>query len=142
VVANIASQRTALARRSHAGFKMHRAFILTLALVTLISRVAHAEVMDKEPTLLQTWALSRIGGGLAFGVARFRWWLGAIIGVLPTAYFLGLWQEVHDPFVGPAIRSEAGASYVWSSAIATLVWIGLAGTGVIAGFRRRRPVTG
>jgi hypothetical protein len=121
---------------------MRRVFTLTVLLVMVVSRVAHAEVMDKEPTLLQTWAFSLIGGGLALGAARFRWWLGVIIGLLPAAYFIDLWQEVRDPFVGPAIRHEAGASYVWFSAIAAVVWIGLTGTGVMAGIRRRRAVTG
>jgi hypothetical protein len=134
--------RAAAERVIVSSISVRRSFILTFVLATAIGRVAQAEVMDKEPTLLQTWALALVGGGLALGVARFRWWLGAIIGLLPAAYFIGLWQEVHDPFVGPAIRLEAGASYVRSSALAAVVWIGLAAIGVISGCRRRRVVTG
>jgi hypothetical protein len=77
--------------------------------------VAVAEVMDKEPTLVATWAWALTGGALGFVGWRFRWWAGAVLALLPAAYFVGLHLELTDPYVGPDIIREAGRGYVlWS----------------------------
>jgi hypothetical protein len=111
--------------------------VVIAVLATTASRVAHAEVMDKEPTLVQTWAWALVGGGIGLAAWRVRWWLGLIAATVPAFYFIGLWQEIHDPFVGPAIRVEAGAGYVAWSYAAAVIWIALQVVGAFSRLRKR-----
>ena len=71
-----------------------------------------AEVMDKEPGFLGIWLPLFSLGVLGFFLARIRWWAG--LAVLPAVAFFSfrLLSELYDPHVGPAIREEAGLSYV------------------------------
>jgi hypothetical protein len=92
----------------------------------LLSSVAHAEVMDKEPSLALIWVWGSTGAALSFIAARFKPWL--LLFVIPPQlfFFFGfLYQEVRDPFVGPAILREAGPFYVVSAyglALAAIVF--------------------
>jgi hypothetical protein len=89
--------------------------MLILGGVVAFPDAAVAEVMDKEPTLVVTWAWALVGGALGLVGWRFRWWLGAALALLPAAYFVGLHFELADPYVGPAIAAEAGRGYrLWS----------------------------
>jgi hypothetical protein len=80
-----------------------------------------AEVMDKERTVASNWTWAVVGGALAVLAWRWRWWLGAIVSTLALAAVFVTYQDIVDPFVGPAIRAEAGQGYIthyyWSAAM-------------------------
>ena len=97
--------------------------------IVTFPQVAVAEVMDKEPTLVATWAWALVGGALGLVGWRWRWWAGAVLVLLPAAYFTGLHFELTDPYVGPDIVREAGRGYVlWSySAAAVFIVLQVAG---------------
>ena len=110
-----------------------RASLLVLALLggsVAFPDLAVAEVMDKEPTLVATWAWALIGGALGLAGWRFRWWAGVVSTLLPAAYFAGLHFELTDPYVGPDIVKEAGRGYVLWSYCAAVVFIALHATGM------------
>ncbi len=75
----------------------------------------HAEVMDKEPSLESVVLWGIIGSLVAILSVRFKSWLLLLSLPLPALYFLGLILEIKDPYVGPAILSEAGAIYIYST---------------------------
>src|SRR5262245_55624356 len=95
-----------------------------------------AEVMDKEPTLAWVWTTFAILGLLGTGLALVNRWL--VLLVFPVTFLFAwiLLDELHDPFVGPAIVSEAGRWYVIQCYLAIL--LGLAGPSVVLVVRRRR----
>ncbi|HVG34222.1 MAG TPA: hypothetical protein VM911_14120 [Pyrinomonadaceae bacterium] len=96
------------------------------------------EVMDKEPPLLQVWILFLTLGIGGFLLCRYRRWMLAV--VLPLLFFfisIHL-MELHDPFVGPAIVSEAGQSYVTQSYLVMALAVSLPFLG-IAMSRKRLP---
>ena len=97
--------------------------------IVTFPQVAVAEVMDKEPTLVTTWAWALAGGVLSLVGWRWRWWAGAVLVLLPAAYFTALHFELTDPYVGPDIVREAGLGYVlWSySAAAVFIVLQVAG---------------
>jgi hypothetical protein len=69
------------------------------------------EVMDKELTIPQMWAIGAVGGVVGYLAGRWRVW--AAIPVVLVLAFLP-WAaatELSDPYVGPAIIREAGRSY-------------------------------
>jgi hypothetical protein len=72
-------------------------------------------VMDKEPTLTQTWG-TFLALGVVAGLLARRWrrtlWVSIPLFLL---FAWGLVAKFTDPFVGPAIRAEAGWRYVWLS---------------------------
>jgi hypothetical protein len=107
-----------------------------LPLLLLVPEMAHAEVMDKEPSLLAVWGWAVISAALLFAVVRFRPWLLFGVAPLPALFFYGLLSEVIDPFVGPAMLREAGNVYIVSSWVVPVLPI----AGVFAGWwlRRRR----
>lgn len=97
-----------------------------IGMVLTIGAVVHssplrAEVMDKEATLGEVWAWSIAGAVVGFALSRLRWWL--LLVSLPLTLFmpLGPVLECHDEFVGPAIRKEAGADYVFQAHAAFLL---------------------
>jgi hypothetical protein len=107
-------------------------------LVVVTPTVAWAEVMDKEPAVVEIWAWA-ICGGAAAGVAwNVRAWLGALATVALARFFVTLWSELFDPFVGPAIRAEAGTTYVTTVASATFVATALVLCGAYRAFRQAR----
>lgn len=74
--------------------------------------VAHAEVMDKELSILQIW--QALLGALAFCALATALWRWLLVASLLAGLATGLafaWTEWFDPLVGPAIRVEAGAAY-------------------------------
>jgi hypothetical protein len=110
------------------------AFVLVIVTPT----VAWAEVMDKEPAPAEVWAWA-ICGGAAAGVAwNVRAWLGAMATAVLARFFVGIWSELADPFVGPAIRAETGTTYLTTVACATAVATALASGGAFGAFRRAR----
>lgn len=114
------------------------AFLLIMVTPTL----AFAEVMDKEPAPSEIWTWA-ICGGAAAGVAwSVRAWLGALATAALAPFFVSLWSEISDPFVGPAIRAEAGTAYVTTATRATVVATALVLCGVLRCFLRARRANG
>jgi len=98
----------------------------TTAMITVAPGVACAEVMDKESALAGIWTWTLVLGLLGLlalsalprGVAVLGGASTTVVGALFFATVLG---ELADPFVGPAIVTEAGqgyAVYVWTAAAA------------------------
>ena len=109
-------------------------------LVVVTPGLAFAEVMDKEPGTSEIWTWA-ICGGAAAGVAwSVRAWLGALATAALVPFFVGLWSEISDPFVGPAIRAETGTAYVNTATGATLVAVALVACGALRSFMRARRV--
>lgn len=86
--------------------------LLVCLLLSAISTPLQAEVMDKEPSVSDNWISVGILSLVAILAWPRRWWAGVIV----SAFFLftrwGVWAELREPFVGPAIFREAGAGYV------------------------------
>lgn len=99
----------------------------------LCSPSAFAEVMDKEPSLAAIWVGSMAVALTSFAAASQRPWLLLFIVPIPLALLTGLFMELTDPQVGPAILREAGVLYIASSVLGPLCVVG----GVAAGFRLR-----
>src|SRR5512142_806 len=76
-----------------------------------MSLLSLLEVMDKEVTVREAWLLAGLCTGVGHLISR-RWrWLVAV----PLLVLLdSVWRiasELRDPFVGAAIRLEAGSEY-------------------------------
>jgi len=71
-----------------------------------------AEVMDKEPTILVVWVSAFLLAVLGVAAAALRWWAGLIFTAVAVMLSIAILLEIHDPYVGPAIRREAGSGYV------------------------------
>src|SRR5262245_28882633 len=79
-----------------------------------------AEVSDKVPTLRNIWvATAVISLACLFATGRKRW---AAFATLPVIAFWALiiTSEIRDDYVGPAIVSELGRSYVMQAYIAAV----------------------
>lgn len=96
--------------------------------------LALLEVMDKELPLQIVLAWTFIPSSLAFLAAWKRPWLLWIIAPISALFSFGQISELLDPFVGPAMRAEAGLSYLclsWSSPF-------ILATAIAVGFSLRR----
>lgn len=100
------------------------------------------EVMDKEWPL---WLV--LAGFLGLGVIGMlvsrKWPVFSILALLLIG-FGGIRQigELSDTHVGPAIRAEAGLSYVILSYFVVVCGIVLVVLGTIQGWKRRKPTAG
>ena len=96
------------------------------------------EVMDKE---LPLWLvlLSFVGLGILGMLIGRRWPVASVLVLFLIAFGsarqLG---ELNDPYVGPAIKAEAGISYFVLSYLAVLTSVLLVTIGTIKGWRQRR----
>lgn len=104
-------------------------------LVLMLPASAQAEVMDKEPAPSLIWASAIVAGVVGMQLWRTRWWLGLPASIAATLLFARVWAEILDPFVGPAIRAEAGIGYIESTAAATML---VAVLHVLGALRRRK----
>ena len=90
--------------------------------ILFFSIPVNAEVMDKEPSILNMWLFAIPLGLLGLIIAAYRWWYG-LISLLIAGYIC--YQPVsewNDQFVGPAISREAGA--IWGfSAYSSFVFV-------------------
>jgi hypothetical protein len=99
------------------------------------------EVMDKEWPL---WLV--LVGFLGFGLAGLficrKLPIAAVV-LLPLILLGGIRQiaELIDPYVGSAIKAEAGLSYVVVSYLAIVASIVLVVIGTVQGWKRRRLLT-
>lgn len=107
--------------------------------------LALLEVMDKEPSLFTVWVAAAGFGAIGFWSAR-RWvWpafplLAWDLFSLATAH-----EELADPFVGPAILHEAGATYGTQTYVAHALCIAATAAGLAWGLARswrREPAAG
>ena len=111
---------------------MRTSYLFALALIPLVAR---SEVMDKEPSLVVVLAVVFAGAIGAFLASRYRPLLLAAVLAFVGTFFAGLYAELLDPAVGPAMRGEAGDFYTFMS------WSGLffvVAGGVIGFLARRR----
>lgn len=80
--------------------------------------------MDKEFSLFTVVIWGLLGGLLAFFAARLKpWLLLALLPVVGSFFYLHL-SELMDPYVGPAIATEAGRFYIflsWAAPVFVLV---------------------
>ena len=90
-----------------------------LLILLLLPALARAEVMDKEPSLTVVLGVVIAGAVGAFFASRYRPWLLSVVLLAVGVFFAGLYAELLDPTVGPAICREAGTFYVLMS------WFGL-----------------
>ena len=95
--------------------EMNNPLLVILILLLSAFGTAHAEVMDKEPSLMQNMALGLVSTVLCLLAARFKPWLLLLVVPLPALYFWYLVGEIRDPFVGTAMFNEAGAIYIYSA---------------------------
>ena len=89
-----------------------RRFAFSTGALALAASPVAAEVMDKEPSLQGLWLWAVAASLAGYAACRLRGWLLPL--VLPVASFLPLVAvfESHDRYVGPAMRHEAGQTYV------------------------------
>lgn len=106
-----------------------------LAIIALCPVFAYAEVMDKEQSLYTILLWCAFGTLAATLAACYRPWL--LLLVLPCVgfFFAGQLIEVLDPYIGPALAAEAGASYIVVSCVAPVLLLFGAGMGFLLRFR-------
>jgi hypothetical protein len=101
------------------------------------------EVMDKEPSLTLTLIVGGALGLAGFFAGRRRPWLALLPLAALLVFGLARLSELQDPFVGPAIREEAGNGYALLTYVAVAVGIALCVAGALQGWLRRpRGLTG
>ena len=94
--------------------EMNSALLAFLVLMLAAFGSAHAEVMDKEPSLTQNIVWGLVSSCLCLLSARFKPWLLLVVVPVPSLHFWALFSEIRDPFVGPAMLNEAGEIYIYS----------------------------
>lgn len=100
-----------------------RAFLAIFS--ALIPIHVHAEVMDKQQPLLAIVLWGLLGALCVFLTARFKPWLLLVLGPVVGALMYLQISALMDPYVGPAITTEAGLLYVVvSCATPVLVFVG------------------
>lgn len=102
--------------------------------------LAVLEVVDKVPTLTRTWLTFLAVGAVGRLIARL--WRRSLWGSVPVFLFFA-WATVAqftDPFVGPAIRAEAGMRYLLISLGATVIGAVLLGTGALPRYKARSGI--
>jgi hypothetical protein len=115
------------------------AWLLLVGLLSsLMTAQVYAEVMDKEPSIADNWWAAILLALVAVLAWRWRWWAGAVV----TGVFLlrvwGVWAEVHDPWVGPAIVREAGQEYPGQFYLSVLLGVAAHAGAAVGGIRKAR----
>ena len=82
-----------------------------ISLSCILSTPTAAEVMDKEMSISSIWMWSFVGSIFGFFLTKYRLWVGVINLLLFCTILYSPISEWHDPFVGPAIATEAGKNY-------------------------------
>lgn len=97
---------------------------LWVLFVTLLPILAHAEVMDKEHSLVTVLVFPLVASIAVYWVARRKPWLLAVLLPVVGLLIFGHLSDVADPNVGPTISAEAGPFYVvasWAAPVIVLV---------------------
>jgi len=92
--------------------KMLAVATIGIAYASMAPTAALAEVMDKEPSSGEIWIFTAMFLVADLLLVRWRLWLPLVIWPVTAIYAVGFWEELVDPYVGPAIRIEAGWLYV------------------------------
>lgn len=100
--------------------------------------VASAEVSDKAVTIPQHWLLALPLAAVLFLAASFRWWLGAVLAVVPVFILLGSLDMTFDEYIGPALWREQGWPYFASRWAPDLLMLGALAVGVRRGWARHQ----
>jgi hypothetical protein len=100
--------------------------------------VASAEVSDKAASIPQHWLLALPLAAILFLAASFRWWLGAVLAVVPVFILLGSIDMTFDKYIGPALWHEQGWPYFASLWGSDLLILGALASGVRRGWARRQ----
>ena len=114
-------------------------FLISFLFSLVITRVAYAEVMDKEPSLFSIWVWAFLGSAIGLFLATRRRWLAAVS--FPIVMFRPF-QAIFE-FLGPvpqagAIIKEAGIGYGIQAYCAAAVVIVAHAAGIYFGTKRRR----
>lgn len=88
---------------------------LLVILLALFPVLGHAEVMDKESSIVAVLLWGLIGALLVFLAARLKPLLLFILVPVIGLFFFGHLSELLDPYIGPAMAAEAGQFYVFIS---------------------------
>ena len=105
--------------------------MLSVAVLALMPNIGWAEVMDKEPSVVQLWGIGLIWGLVGLLAWRWRVLAGVAATLLGVPLVWAFQWELTDPSVGASIRHEGGQGYVahaYASMAACLVMhvVGLA----------------
>jgi len=95
------------------------------------------EVMDKEPSLTATVILAGALGLVGFLAGRRRPWFALFPLAALLLFGFGRLSELQDPFVGAAIRQEAGSGYAVLTYVSMAVGLALCVAGALQGWLRR-----
>lgn len=98
--------------------------------------IAAFEVMDKEPPIWLILLCFLSTGALGMLVARRRPILGLPFISVALLGAFAIYLELRDPYVGDAILSEGGLTYVLGCGFAILVGIGMPLLGAFVGARK------
>ena len=104
----------------------------------IVATAAQAEVMDKEPSILAHWLSAVVLGGGAIAAWRWRWWAGSLVTAIGVLIVPSFYWELNDSSVGPAIRAEAGNTYVLHYYLSASAWVLLNGYAIYAWTAKRR----
>jgi hypothetical protein len=99
--------------------------------------MAFAEVMDKVAPVSSVWQSAVVMSIIGLAAGRIHPALGLILVLLPTTVISALY-EVHDPYVGPAIASEAASAYTAHVYGANAAWLAAYLVGCIWWWMRRK----
>ena len=108
-----------------------------MLLCVMNALVIFIEVMDKELSLVQIWVGSLVLGVGGFFLAKYRYWLMALVLVIAAVLGWSQLSELRDPNVGPAIIQEAGHSYVVQSYVAMAIALVLPLIGAMVKWKRQ-----
>jgi len=116
--------------------------IFAAAALMLAALPVHAEVMDKELSRIGLLAVTVIGGVIGFVLCRVKPLLILLVAPLTAAVPFFQVMETYDRVVGPAIRREAGISYVIEAHFAVALVLIANVVGFAMGQHRRRSRDG
>jgi len=113
-----------------------------MAFIVCSPMMAFAEVMDKEASPLQIWAMALFPGfigllGLRFLPRAAEAVVGLVTAAVGGIFLLSVYLEIADPSVGPAIAAEAGHGYVFQFWAAAAIFVALEAVGLFIWARRK-----
>jgi hypothetical protein len=97
---------------------------LVVGAIALLPASAVAEVSDKAATIPEHWFFAVPGSLILFLAGRYRWWLGALLAIVPAFLVIGSFEMTRDPDIGPALWREQGLTYfasLWASDLLLLI---------------------
>ena len=112
-----------------------------MAFIVCSPMMAFAEVMDKEASPPQIWAMALVPGLIGLLCLRFLpRAAAAVVGLVTAAvggiFLCSVYVEIADPHVGPAIAAEASHGYVFQFWAAAVVFVALEAVGLFIWARR------